>query len=398
LTGAVHVKILSTRSATTGHRGRWRALETIEFDVVIIGGGTAGPVVASRLAVDPDVRVCLIEAGPVRGQRQRTHPPTDLDADFFAACRTALGVPIVDDFAAGPFTDGAGPLPAETTPGHPDVDRPNLTLLAETTALRLDPDDGVTVRLDGEEVLIRAGHEYVLCAGAIGTPRLLMRSGIGPAGHLGEAGIPVRADLPGVGDHLTDQPAALIRWAASRPVPGTGAGLFVQRDPAGDHPDLMFRLLRDPFALAVSVPRPRSTGRVRLFGPEFRCFTDPERYDERTVVDGLRLAREVAATEPFASWIDRELAPGPDVRTDAELSAYALATPYTARHPAGTCRVGEVVDAELRLTGFGNVRVADASVLPEPAPVNPAAAVLSVGERAADLIGQSLYREGGRQR
>jgi choline dehydrogenase-like flavoprotein len=418
LTGDVHVKILSARHGAPKEVAR---VETVEFDVVLVGGGTSGPVVASRLSADPDVRVCLIEAGPLDlGGSPGTPyflpeadpylkrlaidvgpaPVSPLAADFFAACRTALGVPVVDDFNAGPFIDGAGPLPvgapAPAAYLESCLDRPNLTVLTETFAAHLDPGDGVTVRWDGEDVLVRARHEYVLCAGAIGTPRLLLRSGIGPADHLAEDGIAVRADLPGVGEYLADHPAALIRWSASRPVPETSAGLFVQRDPAGDRPDLMFQLGQEPFAMTVSVPRPRSTGRVRLFGPDFGCWTDPERYDERTVVDGLRLAREVAATEPFASWIGRELTPGPEVRTDEELSAYVRAAPHTARHPAGTCRPGAVVDEDLLLTGFGNVRIADASVLREPA--NPAVDVLLTAERAADLIGQSLYREGGRQR
>jgi choline dehydrogenase-like flavoprotein len=141
-------------------------------------------------------------------------------------------------------------------------------------------------------------------------------------------------------------------------------------------------------------------GRLRLASADpsvkplldFGYFTDAEGYDERTIVDGLRLAREVAATEPFASWIKREIAPGPALRTDEELSAYGRAAHHTVYHPAGTCRMGaadspaSVVDPELRLIGFPNVRIADASVLPTMTSVNPMVAVLMIGERAADLI------------
>jgi choline dehydrogenase-like flavoprotein len=139
---------------------------------------------------------------------------------------------------------------------------------------------------------------------------------------------------------------------------------------------------------------------VRLSSPDFRdrakvdprYFTDPDGYDERTIVDGLRTAREVAATAPFASWIAREIAPGPHLRTARELSDYERAVHHTVYHPAGTCRMGAagdplaVVDPDLRLRGLTNVRVADASVFPTLPTVNPVVTVLLVGERAADLI------------
>ncbi len=194
------------------------------------------------------------------------------------------------------------------------------------------------------------------------------------------------------------------------------AGLFVRRDPAAARPDLMFHLYQIPFTvntarlgydvpehgfgMTPNVPRPRSVGRLTLADSDpstkplldFRYFTDPDGYDERTIVDGLRLAREVAATEPFASWIGREIAPGPSLRTDQELSAYGRAAHHTVYHPAGTCRMGApddpgaVVGPDLRLRGFDNVRVADASIFPAMPTVNPMVLVLMIGERAADLI------------
>jgi choline dehydrogenase-like flavoprotein len=509
--------------------GRWRKLETIEFDVVIVGGGTACSVVASRLSADPGVRVCLIEGGPsdvgdervlqlrnwlnlleteydydypivaqergnsaIRHSRARvlggcsSHntmisflpPPSDfadwvaagatgwsydemlpywkklavnivpvaekdrnpLAIDFVTACHAALGVPVVDDFNAAPFTDGAGFFSVAYHPGtgvrssssvaylHPHLDRPNLTIMTETWAAHLDPATGVTVHgADGAKI-IKARHEYVLSAGAIDTPRLLLLSGIGPAADLAALGIDVVADLPGVGEHLLDHPESLILWEAGRPIPpmsamDSDAGLFVRRDPIADRPDLMFHLYQIPFTvnterlgyevpeygfgMTPNVPRPLSVGRLTLADADpatkplldFRYFTDPGGYDEQTIVDGLRLAREVAATEPFASWIAREIAPGPALRSDAELAAYGRAAHHTVYHPAGTCRMGAagdelaVVDPELRLRGFPNVRIADASVLPTMTSVNPVVAVLLIGERAADLIADSLAAE-----
>jgi choline dehydrogenase-like flavoprotein len=516
-------------------------LKTLEFDVVVVGGGTAGAVVAGRLSADPGLRVCVIEGGPsdvgdervlrlrnwlnlleteydydyptvpqprgnshIRHSRARvlggcsSHntmisfvpPPEDfadweaagatgwswpvmrpywerlaihiqpvaradrnpLAADFVAACHSALGVPVRADFNAEPFADGVGFLPVGYYPEtgvrssasvaylHPYLDRPNLTILTETWAYRLDTDGGgavtgVRVRTaGGEHLMVRAAGEYVLCAGAIDTPRLLLLSGIGPAGDLEKLGIDVASDVPGVGEHLLDHPESLILWEAARPIPpqsamDSDAGLFVRRpaaiqpaaiQPAATRPDLMFHLYQIPFTvntarlgydvpahgfgMTPNVPRPHSSGRLWLVDADpstkpaldFRYFTDPDGHDEQTIVDGLRIAREVAATEPFRSWIAREIAPGPTLQTDQELSAYGRAAHHTVYHPAGTCRMGAaddplaVVDPRLRLRGFTNVRVADASVLPTMTSVNPMIAVLMIGERAADLVSEAL--------
>ncbi|GLW32828.1 GMC family oxidoreductase [Actinoplanes regularis] len=490
--------------------------------MVIVGGGTAGSVVASRLSADPSLSVCVLEGGPsdvgdqrvlllrnwlslletefdydyptvpqprgnsrIRHSRARvlggcsSHntmisllPPAadfadwvaagatgwsaeemlpywkrlainitrvaekdrnPLAADFVAACHTALGVPVYDDFNAAPFSDGAGFLPVGYHPEtgirssasvaylHPHLDRPNLTIMTETWAYHLDPERGVTVRTADGDRLVRARHEYVLCAGAVDTPRLLLLSGIGPAGDLKRLGLPVRLDLPGVGENLLDHPESLILWEASRPLPpmsvmDADAGLFIRRDPSDSRPDLMFHLYQIPFTvntarlgydvpahgfgMTPNVPRPCSVGRLTLADSDpatkplldFRYFTDPDGYDEQTIVDGLRLARQVAATEPFASWIAREIAPGPLLRTTEELSAYGRAAHHTVYHPAGTCRMGAaddpgaVVGPDLRLRGFENVRVADASIFPTMPTVNPMVLVLMIGERAADLI------------
>ncbi|GAB7047244.1 GMC family oxidoreductase [Catenuloplanes indicus] len=497
------------------------------YDIVIVGGGTAGSVLAGRLSEDPDLRVCLIEGGPSdvgdarilrlrnwinllesefdydyrtvpqpRGNSHIRHarakvlggcsshntmisllpPPADFadwvaagaagwgypemlpywrrlaihvepvaEADrndlsraFVESAAIATGVPVHDDLNAAPFADGAGFFPVGYHPAtglrssasvaylHPYLDRPNLTIRTSTWAYKIEIHDhnatGVRVRhADGTTGLIRATREYVLAAGAIDTPRLLLLSGVGPAADLRRLGIDVTIDLPGVGEHLLDHPESLILWEASRPVPPNSAmdadaGLFIRRDPAEDRPDLMFHLYQIPFTLHTerlgydvpahgfgmtpNVPRPRSAGRLWLRDADpatapaldFRYFTDPDGHDERTIVDGLRLAREVAATGPLKEWIAREIAPGPALTTDEELSAYGRAVHHTVYHPAGTCRMGApddplaVVGPDLRLRGTGNVRVADASIFPAMTSVNPMVMVLLAGERAADLI------------
>jgi choline dehydrogenase-like flavoprotein len=498
------------------------------YDYVIVGGGTAGCVLAARLSEDPDCRVCVIEGGPsdvgdenvlqlrnwinlldtdydyryptVEQPRGNSHilhsrarvlggcsshntlisflpfpheleewvragaagwdagtllpyrhrlrnsirPVAEKDRnpvahDFITAAVDALDVPVVDDFNAHPFTEGAGFFSLAYDPAtghrssasvaylHPVMDRPNLTLKLESWAHRLLRDgDGRLTRVrvryaDGSAGTVRAESELLLCAGAIDTPRLLMLSGIGPADDLRALGIDVLTDLPGVGENLLDHPESVIVWETAGPLPpnsamDSDAGLFVRRDAAEPGPDLMFHFYQVPFTLNTerlglpsppygvcmtpNVPKSRSRGRLwlRSADPEekpaldFRYFTDPEGYDERTVVDGLRIAREVAATGPLRDWLVRETAPGPDAITDAELSEYGRRAAHTVYHPAGTCRMGgdgdagAVLDPLLRLRGEEGVRVVDASVFPDLPIVNPMVTVLLVAERAVDLI------------
>jgi choline dehydrogenase len=358
--------------------------------------------------------------------------------DFVTTVTSALGVPEISDFNAKPFEEGVGFFSVGYDPEtgirssssvaylHPILDRPNLTLHLETWVEKLLVTDGratgVRVRRpDGSVEVIAARGEVALCAGSIDTPRLLLLSGIGPADQLRELGIDVVADVPGVGENLLDHPESIIIWETKGPLPpesamDSDAGLFVRRDPADPRPDLMFHFYQIPFCentaplgypvpehgvcMTPNIPRPRSTGRLYLISADpavkpaldFRYFTDPEGYDAQTLVDGIRLAREVARAAPLSDWLLREVAPGPDVTDDEELSEYARRAAFTVFHPAGTCRMGDasdelaVVDPELRLRGVAGVRIADASVFPSMPTVNPMVAVLMIGEKAAALM------------
>lgn len=498
------------------------------YDVVVVGGGTAGSVVAARLTENAERSVAVIEGGPsdvgddrvlqvrrwqellgseldydyptveqprgnshIRHSRARvlggcsSHNtlisflplPADLDEweargcdgwgydamltyydrlqnriapvarkdrnriaeDFVSSAATALGVPEVDDFNAKPFKDGAGFFNVAYDPEtgmrssasvaylHPVLDRPNLTLLLETWAYRLEVAPGgrvtgVHVRgKDGAEQVVRARDEVVLCAGAIDSPRLLLLSGIGPAEDLAELGIDVVADVPGVGENLLDHPESVVVWETAGPLPpnsvmDSDAGLFVRREPDAESPDLMFHFYQVPFTanterlgypvpehgvcMTPNIPKPKSVGRLWLTSADpsvkpaldFGYFTDPESYDEKTVVDGIRIAREIAATAPLRDWLVREVAPGVEVQSFEELSAYGRRAAHTVYHPAGTCAMGPfddpqaVVDPQLRVRGVQGLRVADASVFPTMTTVNPMVAVLMIGERAAELV------------
>ena len=157
----------------------------------------------------------------------------------------------------------------------------------------------------------------------------------------------------------------------------------------------------DAFCVTPNIPRPRSRGRLYLTSADssvkpaldFRYFTDPSGYDAATIVAGLREARKVAEQEPFRSWLKREIAPGPSVQSDQALSEYGRRVAHTVYHPVGTTKMGDVVrdpmavvDPELKVRGFTNLRIADASVFPEMTTINPMLTVLGIGERAAELI------------
>lgn len=359
--------------------------------------------------------------------------------DFVAAAQDALGVPRVEGFNKAAFHEGVGFFDLAYHPEdnkrssasvaylHPFLDRPNLHIALETWAYRLELEGtlatGVHVRTkDGAEHVVRARREVLVCAGAVDSPRLLLHSGIGPRADLEKLGIPVVHDLPGVGENLLDHPESVIVWETDGPIPensamDSDAGLFVRRDPAAQGPDLMFHFYQVPFtdnperlgyerpahgvSMTPNIPKPRSRGRLYLTSadPEakpaldFRYFTDEDDYDGRTLVDGIRIARRIAATEPLAGWLKREVCPGPEVTSDDELSAYARHVAHTVYHPAGTCRMGAqddelaVVTPDLKIRGLSGIRIADASVFPTMTAVNPMIGVLMVGEKCAELLG-----------
>ena len=271
--------------------------------------------------------------------------------------------------------------------------------------------------------MIRARHEVVLSAGAIDTPKLLMLSGIGPREHLTEVGVDTLVDSPGVGSHLQDHPEAVIQWEAKKPMVQDSTqwweiGVFAQVDEGLDRPDLMmhygsvnfdmhtyrqgYPTADNAFCLTPNVTHARSRGTVRLRTRDYRdkprvdprYFSDPEGYDMRIITEGIRKAREIVSQSALSEWAGRELFPGQEVQSDEELADYVRRTHNTVYHPAGSCRMGPVSDADspldpsLRVKGVSGLRVADASVMPELVTVNPNITVFMIGERAAELIVQ----------
>ncbi|CAA9472861.1 MAG: Choline oxidase [uncultured Rubrobacteraceae bacterium] len=213
----------------------------------------------------------------------------------------------------------------------------------------------------------------------------------------------------------------MVMWEATRPVPGMSrqgweAALFARTDPDAEEPDVMFHFgtsafdlntaqlgyptAEQAFCLTPNVMRAKSEGVVRLRSGDpstpplidFRYFTDPDGYDDHVITEGVKLARAIAGQPALRPWVERELAPGPGVRTDEEISEYARRTANTVYHPAGTCRMGAaddpraVVDPQLRVRGVGRLRVADASVFPTMIGTNPCITCMMIGEKCADLV------------
>jgi choline dehydrogenase len=263
-------------------------------------------------------------------------------------------------------------------------------------------------------VQARAAREVVLCAGAVGSPRLLMLSGIGPAAPLATLGIAPAADLAGVGQNLQDHPMVMVSYRVPEPLPSSNynhgemyAALRSGLD--GTWPDLhLFPILlplaaagREPpaagFVLTAGVMAPDSRGSVTLASadPQAAPLIDPgllrDERDNDRMVAGLRLLREAAAASALAPFTAAEVWPGPEVRTGSGLRDYARRAVESYFHPVGTCRMGTdegaVVDPELRVRGVAGLRVADASVMPVIPNAHPNATVLAIAERAAGLIG-----------
>jgi len=389
-------------------------------------------------------------AGPLSVQ-DLTHKST-LTKAFVAATREC-GLPANEDFN-GPAQDGTGFYQVTQRDGRrwsaadgylrPALSRPNLTVQTDALATGIvvegDRATGVRYLRRGVEELARAEGEVILSAGTIGSPHLLLLSGIGPAEQLIEHGIRVVADSPGVGANLSDHPVVtamwhtprdtglweqagpvqLGRWRYLRSGPLTSniaeAGGFTRSRPSLPAPDLQWHVLPVPFQReGLADPSPRAVSimvtlvsvasrgvvRLRSTDPRHKPAIDPgylsASEDLEPLVSGLRMAREFAAAGPLAARCTMEMAPGPGVRTEEELREYVRQNLSTLYHPVGTCAMGgdsrlaasrltSVVDPELRVRGVERLRVVDASVMQVVPRGNTNAPVIAIAERAADLI------------
>jgi choline dehydrogenase-like flavoprotein len=320
----------------------------------------------------------------------------------------------------------------------PSRGRANLTVETGVQVRRIIVDKG---RARGVELVggrrLTASLEVVLSSGAIGSPRLLQLSGIGPADHLKGLDIPVVHDQPEVGSNLQDHldlyaicevtgphtydRYAKLHWSAvaglqyllTRRGPVASSlfetGGFWYADPDARSPDIQLHLgLGTGIESGVAAMpdggvtlnachlRPRSRGSVRLQSgdPAQPPLIDPnylaDPRDRELSIQGLRLAQSILAQEPLKPFIKAERLPGPDVKTDEDYFAFICEHSKTSHHPAGTCRMGSdpeaVLDPRLRLNGIEALRIADASVMPTLISSNTNAAAIMIGEKAADMI------------
>jgi choline dehydrogenase len=294
------------------------------------------------------------------------------------------------------------------------------------------------VRLVGGQI-ITARAEVVLSAGSINSPKILMLSGIGPAKHLAEHGIPVIADRAGVGANLQDHLEIYVQFAATKPVSlapywslwgkalvgaqwlltrkGLGASNnfeacgFIRSRAGIAYPDIQYHFLPiavrydgktaangHGFQAHVGPMRSKSRGSVSLRSADpkdaprilFNYMSHPDDWDEfRTAI---RLTREIFATEPMAGFVDHEIQPGAKAQSDAALDAVIREHAESAYHPCGTARMGRaddpwaVVDAQTRVIGVEGLRLADSSIFPQIPNGNLNAPSIMVGEKAADHI------------
>ncbi|MEM1265594.1 MAG: GMC family oxidoreductase N-terminal domain-containing protein [Pseudomonadota bacterium] len=518
------------------------------YDFVIVGGGSAGCVLAARLSEDPSVRVCLLEAGggdrhpfyhlpagfakmtkgigswgwqtvpqrhmagrvfnytqakvigggsAINAQIYTRGNPQDYDEWRQAGCEgwsyedvlpyfrkaedndtysnryhgrggplgvsqpsaplpiceayfeaaAQLGIPKNED-VNGERQDGvafyqltqraARRSSAAMAYLAPNLGRANLTRRLNAQARRIVVEAGRAVAvelMDGTR--IRAEVEVILAGGAIGTPRLLQLSGIGPAEGLQDLGIDVVLDQPEVGANLQDHldlycicevsgphtydrfakphlsMLAGLRYLLTRGGPVASSlfetGGFWYADPDARSPDIQFHLglgtgiekgvvamPEGGVTLNSCYLRPRSRGTVRLSSadPTAPPLIDPnyleDPRDREMSIRGLKLTQEILAQAPLKPFIKAERLPGPDVRSDADYIAFINEHSKTSHHCAGTCRMGAddraVVDPKLRFRGIDGLRVADNSIMPTVISSNTNAAAIMIGEKAADMI------------
>ncbi|NDY93335.1 GMC family oxidoreductase [Ideonella livida] len=526
----------------------------MDFDYVIVGGGSAGCVLAARLSEDPEVRVALLEAGPADTSRQVQWPaglavmartgshnwglettpqpglngrrgyqprgkvlggsgsvnamvyvrghPSDYDhwrdhgapgwgwrevlpwfrraehnergasrwhgtggplnvADLrsppalreaFIHAGVQAGWAHNPDFN-GPELEGVGAYQVTQRDGQrcstaraylsPHLERPNLKVYTWAEVQDLVVEDGrvrgVRVRLAGDLQTLQARHEVLLCAGALLSPAVLLRSGIGEPAELLRLGLPVRHALPGVGLGLHDHPDVVLAVQAPQATGGVAlsvdglaalarawgpwrrerrglistnfaeAGGFLRSHEEETVPDLQWHFVvaqlvdhgrelvwGNGFSLHVCLLQPRSRGRVSLESPHAEVppridpafLSDPDDLDR--LVRGVQLSRRVLAQPALMALGGVERAASRAARTENEIAAFIREHADTIYHPVGSCRMGQdrlaVVSPTLRVQGLHGLRVVDASVMPRIVSGNTHAAVVMIAERAAAMV------------
>ncbi|MEO6061554.1 MAG: GMC family oxidoreductase N-terminal domain-containing protein [Thermoflexales bacterium] len=365
----------------------------------------------------------------------------------FVAAMLELGYPENRDFNAHE-QDGAGLFQVTQRRGRrasaataylkPALKRPNLRVRTGARVNRVvitgGRATGVVVDRGAREEIISARRAVIVSAGALHSPALLLRSGIGPVADLRALKIDPIIDAPDVGRNLQDHIIAGVSFSCTKPISldraetvgnllrfifrGEGpltsniaeAGAFIRTRPELEQPDIQYHFapaffinhgLANPkgrfgFSIGATLIRPRSRGTLTLRSAhagappriEAGYFADPG--DLETLREGVRVARRAGMTRAFDAYRGPEYLPGEGVVNDAAMDAHIRATCQTLYHQAGTCRMGSdagaVVDPALRVNGVAGLRVVDASIMPVLVAGNTNAPVIAIAEKAAELI------------
>ncbi|TIM47999.1 choline dehydrogenase [Mesorhizobium sp.] len=386
--------------------------------------------------------------GPLTVQRgSRTNP---LYGAFVEAGRQA-GFELTDDYN-GAKQEGFGPMEQTIRGGRrwsaasaylrPALRRKNVSLVkgfARRVIIENQRATGVEIEVRRRIQVIKARREVIVAASSINSPKILMLSGIGPAQHLREYGIPVIADRPGVGRNLQDHMELYIQQESTQPITlnsvlnpfskaligaqwlffksGLGAtnhfeaAAFVRSRAGVDYPDIQYHFIpaavrydgkaaakAHGFQAHVGPMRSKSRGSVTLRSPDpvskpvirFNYMSHPDDWIEFRHC--IRLTREIFGQSAFDAYRGKEISPGSHVQSDDDLDAFIRDHAESAYHPCGTCKMGRkddpmsVVDPQCRVIGVDGLRIADSSIFPRVTNGNLNAPSIMTGEKAADHI------------
>ena len=391
--------------------------------------------------------------GPIQVTRHPAEQISPVSNAFVRAASRVCDIPISDDFngenqnCAGMYQMSAsGGVRSGTGEAYiqPSLQRPNFSVemraLVHRVVIENGRATGVEYSQPGGDQLARAKREVIVAGGAIGSPQLLMLSGIGPADHLREQGIEVELDLPGVGKNLHDHlfvpltfrsPTSLHRGTASHFFAGMlkeyllgngwfgrtvfEAGAFIKSDDSAPIPDIQIHTLpwgypspnqdgpERPYidtghclTVMPTLIYPKSRGEVLLAskspdeGPQIDPHFLEEPEDLDLLLTAIRKCREICAAPELAEHLGEELSPGAQRSSKSELTEEIRLRATTVYHPVGSCKMGvdemAVVDSKLKVRGVEGLRVADASIMPQITGGNTNAPSMMIGERAAALI------------
>jgi len=384
--------------------------------------GSGGPLSVEDLAFRNPLSAVFVEAGVASGWPRNN--------DFNAQSQEGIGFYQVTQRKGRRCSTAVGYL-------RPARSRPNLEVRTHCLATRVIFEDGRAVGLEFQQrstlQRARAQREVLIAAGAIGSPQLLLLSGIGPADALQRLDIPVQVDSPEVGCNLQDhldfctltkctQPLTYdfnkwqelwvaLRYLTTRSGPGVTnvaeAGGFIRTRLAPDaRPDVQLhfvpaqlddhgrnRLPGHGFTVHACVLRPASRGQLTLRSnratdrPRIQASYLSAPHDMEILLEGIRLSREIVHAVPFAPYLGKEIFPGEGLSTKQELENIVRRKAETIYHPVGTCRMGNdpasVVDPDLRVRGVENLRVVDASIMPRIIGGNTNAPTIMIAEKAA---------------